>query len=77
MGFSGKANVQLVPKLQLGNALVPEALLRDARRMRSRYHARESDRGYFVTATVVEWLPVFVSTACCDLVVRSLEYCLP
>ena len=45
--------------------------------MRSRYHARESNRGYFVTATVVEWLPVFASTECCDIVVRSLEYCLP
>ena len=43
--------------------------------MHSRYHARESDRGYFITATVVEWLPVFASTACCDIVVRSLEYC--
>ena len=43
--------------------------------MRSRYYAREPDRGYFITATIVEWLPVFTSTACCDIVVRSLEYC--
>ena len=43
--------------------------------MRSRYYAREPDRGYFVTATIVEWLPVFTSTACCDIFVRSLEYC--
>ena len=43
--------------------------------MRSRYHARESGHGYFITATIVEWLPVFTSVACCDIVVRSLEYC--
>ena len=43
--------------------------------MRSRYFARESDRGCFVTATIVERLPVFTSPACCDIVVRSLEYC--
>ncbi len=43
--------------------------------MRSRYHAREPDRSYFVTSTIVEWLPVFTTTACCDIVVRSLEYC--
>ena len=39
--------------------------------MRSRDHAREPDRADFVTSTIVEWLPVFTSTACCDLVVRS------
>ena len=43
--------------------------------MRNRYHARESDRGYFVTATVVEWLSIFTTPACCDIVIRSLEYC--
>ena len=47
------------------------------RPMRSRDHARESDRGYFITSTIVEWLPVFTSAACCDIVVRSLAYCLP
>ena len=45
--------------------------------MRSRYHAREPDRTYFVTSAIVEGLPVFTSTACCDIVVRSLERCLP
>ena len=24
---------------------------------------------------MVEWLPVFTTTACCDIIVRSLEYC--
>ena len=45
--------------------------------MRSRYQAREPGHGYFVTSTIVEWLPVFTSIACCDIVVRALEYCLP
>jgi putative transposase len=43
--------------------------------MRSRYRIHHPDRAHFVTCTVVEWLPVFTSSACCDIVVRSLEYC--
>lgn len=42
---------------------------------RSRYLIHEPDRAHFVTCTVAEWLPVFTSPACCDIVVRSLEYC--
>ncbi len=30
---------------------------------------------YFVTSTVVAWLPVFTTVGRCDLVVESLEYC--
>jgi len=45
--------------------------------MRSRYYARESaERAYFVTSTIVNWLPVFaVSPTCRDLLVQSFEYC--
>ena len=43
--------------------------------MRSRYQVHELHRAHFVTATIVEWLPVFTSAACCDIVVRSLEHC--
>src|SRR5436305_11700103 len=64
----------LVPKLQLGNALVPEALLRQSPAMRSRYRIREPDCAHFVTATIVEWLPVFTTAACCDILVRSLAF---
>ncbi|MGB8352625.1 MAG: transposase [Chthoniobacteraceae bacterium] len=28
-----------------------------------------------MTATIVEWLPVFTTGAYCDILVRSLEYC--
>lgn len=43
--------------------------------MRSRYRINEPDKAHFITATIVEWLPVFTSQACCDIVVQSLVYC--
>ncbi|EDY21331.1 conserved hypothetical protein [Chthoniobacter flavus Ellin428] len=43
--------------------------------MRSRYRINEPDAAHFITATVVEWLPVFTTAACCDLLVQSLAYC--
>ncbi len=50
---------------------------RDAytRRMHSRYQVRELDAAHFVTSTIVEWLPVFTSAACCDILVGSFLYC--
>jgi putative transposase len=43
--------------------------------MRSRYRVHHPDRAHFVTCTIVEWLPVFTSAACCDILVSSFEYC--
>jgi putative transposase len=43
--------------------------------MRSRYRVHEKQHAHFITATIVEWLPVFSSAACCDIVVRSFEFC--
>jgi putative transposase len=43
--------------------------------MRSRYAIREAHAAHFVTSTIVEWLPVFTTAACCDIVVRSLLHC--
>ena len=68
----------LVPRLQPGNALFFEAPLRPPpiqKTMRTRYQIHEHDKPHFITATIVEWLPVFTSTAPCDIIVRSLEYC--
>lgn len=31
--------------------------------MRSRYYAREKERAYFITSTIVNWLPVFAVPA--------------
>src|SRR5687767_3071352 len=43
--------------------------------MRSRYRVHLPDRAHFVTCTIVEWLPVFTSAACCDILLGSFEYC--
>lgn len=43
--------------------------------MRSRYRILELDAAHFVTATIVEWLPVFTSDGCCEVLVQSLLYC--
>ena len=43
--------------------------------MRSRYRVHPPDRAHFVTCTIVEWLPVFTSTGCCDILVNSLQHC--
>jgi putative transposase len=43
--------------------------------MRSRYRINNENVAHFITSTVVEWLPVFTTAACCDILVRSLEYC--
>jgi REP element-mobilizing transposase RayT len=43
--------------------------------MRSRYVIHDAHSAYFITSTIVEWLPVFSSAACCDIVVRALLHC--
>jgi putative transposase len=43
--------------------------------MRSRYRVHESHAVYFITSTVVAWLPVFTRALRCDILIKSLEYC--
>jgi len=43
--------------------------------MRSRYRVNDENAAHFITSTIIEWLPVFTTAACCDIVVRSMEYC--
>ncbi|MGC3988084.1 MAG: transposase [Chthoniobacteraceae bacterium] len=43
--------------------------------MRSRYRILEPHAPHFITATIVEWLPVFTTPGCCDILIRSLKYC--
>jgi putative transposase len=43
--------------------------------MRSRYHVHDNHQAYFITSTVVGWLPVFTTARRCDILVESLEYC--
>jgi len=40
--------------------------------MRTRYRIHEPHATYFITSTIVEWLPVFTTTACCDILVNAL-----
>ncbi len=43
--------------------------------MRSRYKIVESDGIYFLTATIIEWIPTLTGTDVCDDIVASLGYC--
>jgi REP element-mobilizing transposase RayT len=43
--------------------------------MRSRYRINNENSAHFITSTTVEWLPVFTTAACCDIIVKSLKYC--
>ena len=43
--------------------------------MRSRYRINEPNQAHLITATIVEWLPVFTNSKMCDIIVRSLEFC--
>ena len=43
--------------------------------MRSRYRFTEDQNTYFVTATIVEWIPIFTSSVYCDLIIDSLKFC--
>jgi REP element-mobilizing transposase RayT len=43
--------------------------------MRTRYRVHDSSLSHFVTATIVEWLPVFTTGATCDILVDSLHFC--
>ncbi len=40
--------------------------------MRSRYAMTESEVIYFLTTTIVDWLPVFIGTATCEIVLELL-----
>ena len=43
--------------------------------MRSRYRIHDPLLPHFVTCTVVAWLPIFTTSACCDILVQSLLHC--
>jgi REP element-mobilizing transposase RayT len=40
-----------------------------------RYKIRPDAAVYYVTYSVVDWLPVFISSAACDIVTESLNFC--
>jgi putative transposase len=43
--------------------------------MRSRYKFQEEHYPYFITSTITEWLPIFTTAACCDILVNALLHC--
>ncbi|MBI5887043.1 MAG: transposase [Deltaproteobacteria bacterium] len=44
--------------------------------MRTRYKTVESGAVYFMTSTIVEWIPIFTSSLYCDVIIDSLKYCM-
>jgi len=44
--------------------------------MRDRYKFVEKDGIYFITSTIVEWLPIFTSETYFEIVIDSLKYCM-
>ena len=44
--------------------------------MRDRYKFVEKDGIYFITSTIVEWIPVFISRTYFEIVIESLLYCI-
>ena len=40
-----------------------------------RYRTHKDAHVYFVTYSVVDWLPVFITSGSCDIVTDSLNYC--
>ncbi len=43
--------------------------------MRSRYTIREAGVPYFITCTVVQWLPLFTRKPYFDILLESLQFC--
>jgi putative transposase len=44
--------------------------------MRDRYKFVEKDGVYFITSTIVEWIPAFISGTYFEIVIDSLKYCM-
>jgi REP element-mobilizing transposase RayT len=44
-------------------------------KMRSRYKITAGNGIYFVTSTIIEWLPVFTSKKYFDIIIESLQFC--
>ena len=43
--------------------------------MRTRYRITDNSYPYFLTCTVIEWLPVFTRKPYFDVIIESLKYC--
>ncbi len=43
--------------------------------MKSRYKVVDPEGIYFVSSTIVEWIPVFISESLFDVIINSLNFC--
>jgi REP element-mobilizing transposase RayT len=43
--------------------------------MRTRYKINDAGQAYFITCTIVEWIPVFTRKAYIDILIDSLNFC--
>ena len=43
--------------------------------MRTRYKINDADQIYFITCSIVEWIPVFTRKAYIDILIDSLTFC--
>jgi len=43
--------------------------------MKSRYYFIDENYPYFITSTIVEWLPVFTNAKYCNIITDSLKFC--
>jgi drug/metabolite transporter superfamily protein YnfA len=71
----GRGGEALVTKLLFRHALaLRNSVSRRLWRMRSRYQFNEPHSAHFITSTMIQWLPVLTTAACCDIVVQALLY---
>ena len=69
------SGINLVPKLLFGNAPPRNSVsLYNARMSRTRYRIFETEFPYFVTCTVVGWLPVFTRPAAVQILFDSWKF---
>ena len=45
-----------------------------SKKMRSRYQIINNSGVYFITSTIIEWIPVFTKREYFDIIVQSLSY---
>ena len=43
--------------------------------MRTRYKITEKERIFFITSSIVKWIPVFTSTEYFEIIIESFKYC--
>jgi REP element-mobilizing transposase RayT len=43
--------------------------------MRSRYKVNDTNAAHFITSSILEWLPLFTTAACCEILLESFSFC--